>query len=162
MIDVDYLATSYDRNVWIVKKQTENLSHEESLIQLPFRANCMNWVVGHIVTNRNSVLKLLNAEDQIATTSVERYLRDTDPIMPDSSDVVAIERLIQLLEQAQANIAQCLLDMSPEELDREVAFFGNRVMTVGQWLLFFFFHDCYHTGQTEILRQAAGKDDKVI
>jgi len=25
-----------------------------------------------------------------------------------------------------------------------------------------YFHDSYHTGQMEILRQAAGKDDKII
>jgi hypothetical protein len=26
----------------------------------------------------------------------------------------------------------------------------------------FYFHDSYHIGQTEILRQAVGKDDKTI
>jgi uncharacterized damage-inducible protein DinB len=35
-------------------------------------------------------------------------------------------------------------------------------MTIGEWLLFFFFHESYHTGQTEIMRQAAGKNDKII
>jgi uncharacterized damage-inducible protein DinB len=28
--------------------------------------------------------------------------------------------------------------------------------------LFFFFHESYHTGQAELLRQASDKDDKVI
>jgi uncharacterized damage-inducible protein DinB len=35
-------------------------------------------------------------------------------------------------------------------------------MSIAEWLLFFYFHDTYHSGQTEILRQAAGKDDKII
>jgi hypothetical protein len=39
MIDPAYLATAYDRNVRIIKMQTEGLTHEDSLIQLPFRPN---------------------------------------------------------------------------------------------------------------------------
>jgi uncharacterized damage-inducible protein DinB len=39
---------------------------------------------------------------------------------------------------------------------------GGRRTRLGSALFFFFFHDSYHTGQTEILRQASGKDDKVI
>jgi len=33
---------------------------------------------------------------------------------------------------------------------------------VGFWLFFLYFHDSYHVGQTEILRQATGTDDKII
>jgi len=38
------------------------MSQADSLIQLPFRSNCMNWIVGHILTNRYNVLRLLGAE----------------------------------------------------------------------------------------------------
>lgn len=162
MIDAASIADSYARNVRIIKMQTENVTHEESLIQLPFRANCMNWIVGHLVTNRNNVLKLLDSEHCIDPTSVDRYIRDTDPLKPDSTDALPLDRLIELLEQAQENIASILAECSAEDLQRKVAFFGNTEMTVGEWLLFFFFHDSYHTGQAEIMRQAAGKDDKVI
>jgi uncharacterized damage-inducible protein DinB len=34
--------------------------------------------------------------------------------------------------------------------------------TVGEQLAFLHFHEAYHTGQTEMLRQLAGKNDKVI
>jgi uncharacterized damage-inducible protein DinB len=162
MIDTVYLASAYDRNVRIIKMQTEGLTHEESMIQLPFRANCMNWIVGHLVTNRNNILKLLDAEDHIDPISVDRYIRDSDPITADSTDALPLEQLIQLLEHTQENMASSLEAITNDELERNVAFFGNTEMTVGEWLIFFFFHDSYHAGQAEILRQAAGKDDKVI
>jgi hypothetical protein len=162
MVDGAYLASAYDRNVRVIKMQTEGLTHEESLIQLPFRANCMNWIVGHLVTNRNNVLRLLNAEDAIDSTSVDRYIRDSEPLTPDSTDALPLDQLIHLLEKAQKNISKVLEEISSDEIRRVVAFFGNTKMTVGEWLIFFFFHDSYHTGQAEILRQAAGKDDKVI
>ncbi len=34
--------------------------------------------------------------------------------------------------------------------------------TLGERVLELYFHETYHTGQTEILRQLAGVDDKVI
>jgi len=48
-----------------------------------------------------------------------------------------------------------------EELAREVqSFLGTT--TLGQLTFFLCWHESYHTGQTEALRQLAGKNDKVI
>jgi hypothetical protein len=156
------LAEAFERNIQIIKMQTEGLSQGDSLVQLPFRGNCMNWVVGHIVTNRNSVLELLGVEQPPNADLVARYKRESEPICAAGPDVLPLDRLIELLELAQAQIAGLLAEATPEELKREVAFFGRRSMPVSEWLLFFYFHDTYHTGQTEILRQAAGKNDVII
>jgi hypothetical protein len=150
------------RNVEIIKMQTAGLSHADSLVQLPFRGNCMNWIVGHILTNRYNVLKLLGAEQPDETLRAGRYGRDTAPITPDEADVLPLDELIATLEQTQSQIAGLLAKITPEDLDCQVAFFGRRTMTVADWLMFFYFHDTYHTGQTEILRQATGKNDKII
>ena len=162
MIKPNTLAESFSRNVEIVKLQTQGMTHEDSLVQLPFRANCMNWVLGHLVTNRNSILKLLQAEDLIDSTSMKHYERESEPITGDDEGTLPLEQLIQMLEQAQADIQRLLVEIKDEELTRQVAFYGRRAMTIAEWLFFFYFHDTYHTGQTEILRQAAGKNDKII
>lgn len=162
MITPATLAESFSRNVEIVKLQVAGMTQAESLIQLPFRANCMNWVLGHLVTNRNNILKLLNREDLVDATAMKRYGRESEPITGPGEGVLQLEELIHLLEQAQTNIRSILDEISEEELARQVAYFGNRSMSVAEWLVFFYFHDTYHTGQTEILRQAAGKKDKII
>ncbi len=61
MINIENMTDFYARNVEIIKMQTENLTHEDSLIQLPFRSNCLNWVVGHVLANRCNILALLGA-----------------------------------------------------------------------------------------------------
>jgi uncharacterized damage-inducible protein DinB len=38
----------------------------------------------------------------------------------------------------------------------------ERKTTVGQRVFFLYFHESYHVGQTELLRQLAGKNDKII
>ena len=162
MISPEYLASAYARNVQIVKRQTDGLSQADSLTQLPFRANCMNWVVGHLVTNRNSVLKLLGTDPALEPERAARYVRESEPITGDGPGVLPLEELLAVLERAQERLTSLLATITPDELNRQVAFLGSRSMTVGEWLLFFFFHDSYHTGQTEILRQAVGKNDKII
>ncbi len=162
MITPAYLAEAYGRNVHIIKLQTEVLSQEDSLVQLPFRANCLNWVVGHVLTNRYSVLKLLTGEPAPEAERVKRYIRESQPVTGAGDGVLPLSELLELLELAQARISSLLAEITPDALQQQIAFYGNRSMSVGEWLMFFYFHDTYHTGQTEMLRQAAGKDDKII
>ena len=57
MIDPGLLANGFESNTWVILKQVEGLTHEDSLIQPPFRGNCLNWVLGHIADNRNTMLR---------------------------------------------------------------------------------------------------------
>lgn len=162
MIHPSYLADSFQRNIRVLKMQTQGLTHAESLAQLPFRGNCMNWVVGHVVTNRNNIFKLLDAAELIEDIDLSAYARESEPITPDSDEILPLESLLELLERSQDHLKRLLAEISSEKLASKLAFFGNTEMTLAEWLLFFLFHDTYHTGQTEILRQATGADDKVI
>lgn len=162
MISPTLLADYFARNVTIVKMQIAGLSQADSLIQLPFRANCLNWVVGHMVTNRLTILRLLAARPPFDPVIVSRYERESEPICEDGPGVLSLAELVNLLEQLQAQISALLADITEEELARELAFFGSRTRPIAEWLFFFYFHDTYHTGQTEFLRQAAGPDDKII
>lgn len=162
MITPVYLADAYARNVMIIQQQTAGLNDADSLVQLPFRGNCMNWIVGHIITNRHNVLKLLDGYLPAEAALVERYGRESQPITGPGEGVLPLAELLTLLELTQQQVTARLSAITPEALTQPVAFFGNRSMPVTEWLMFFYFHETYHTGQTEILRQAAGKDDKII
>jgi hypothetical protein len=163
MLTPQQLADAFGRNVEIVKLQTQGLSHADSLIQLPFRGNCLNWVVGHLVTNRNAVLELLDGEPALDPRRVARYARESEPITADAPAVLPLAELVNILEQSQAQLAEILAAATPELLSRQAPLFGSSTTRpLSDWLFFLYFHDCYHVGQTEILRQAAGVDDKVI
>ena len=53
MITTEDLITALGRNLDVIKAQTKGLSHADSLLQLPFRGNCLNWVLGHIAGTRS-------------------------------------------------------------------------------------------------------------
>jgi hypothetical protein len=60
MINSQDLSNAFARNASIIKMQAEGLTNEDSLRQLPFHGNCLNWVLGHIVVSRDSVLETLD------------------------------------------------------------------------------------------------------
>ncbi len=162
MITRQNLVDAFTRNLEIIKEQTENLSHQQSLIQLPFRSNCLNWVVGHLLTNRCNILNLLGAEDLRPGVDLTHYERESEPILADGEGVLRLEQLISYLEETQGRIAEVLARETELSLQRPKSYRGRPEQPLAHWLFFLYFHDCYHTGQTEILRQAAGTDDKII
>lgn len=162
MIPIQTLITAFGRNIEIIQMQTENLSHQDSLIQLPFRANCLNWVVGHVLTNRFNILRLLDAEDLIPEVDLDHYQRESEPILENGKGVLDLEDLVSLLEKSQIDLSTILQEKTPEALQLPAVYRDRPERPLAGWLFFLYFHDCYHVGQTELLRQAAGKDDKVI
>ena len=161
MITTTDIIAGLERNLGIVKAQTQGLSHADSLLQLPFRGNCLNWVLGHIADNRNTMLVLLGEEAIPVAPGMGLAEDGSDPVCGDAGDILTLEQLLMVLEQGQSALTARLQKTTAEELAREVqSFLGTT--TLGQLIFFLNWHESYHTGQTEVLRQLAGKDDKVI
>lgn len=156
MISADLIARYFSLNHRVIHRQTDGLTHEDSLLQPPFRGNCLNWVLGHIVANRNQVLTLLGEDPIWREEEAASYVSDSEPI---TSSVKAhrLEKIIEDLDRSQERLNAALERVSPERLAEME---GDS--TVGQQLTGLFWHEAYHTGQTEYLRQLAGKNDKVI
>ena len=162
MITLENMEAAFSRNLEIIKMQTENLTHEQSLIQLPFRSNCLNWVVGHILTNRCNILKLLEAEEIRPDIDLNHYERDSQPVTAEGEGVIKLKELLKYLEDSQERLEAVLEQETEESLQRTASYRDRPERPVAYWIFFLYFHDCYHTGQTEIFRQAAGFDDKII
>ena len=162
MITIENILGGYARNVEIIKMQTENITHEESLIQLPFRSNCLNWVVGHVLANRCNILDLLGADDLRQGLDLDHYERESGPISGEEEGVLPLGELIQHLAESQLRLTAALEKETEVSLQRAAPYRDRAEKEIAYWIFFLYFHDSYHVGQTEILRQAAGKDDKII
>ena len=162
MIKLENITTAFTRNLEIIKMQTEGLTHEQSLIQLPFRSNCLNWVVGHVLTNRCNILQLLGVEDIRSEVDLDHYERESQPITGEGEGVLKLNDLLKYLEDSQERLEAVLEQEDEESLQRTSPYRDRPEQPVAYWIFFLYFHDCYHTGQTEIFRQAAGTNDKII
>jgi uncharacterized damage-inducible protein DinB len=161
MITNEELLEAFARNWDIVQRQTEGLSHEQCLLQLPFRGNCMNWVLGHIAGNRNSLLKALGEKPIMTEQEATRYGHGSEPVCVEGEDVIKLDRLLRMLQESQERIAVALPRLTPQDVAKVVRDHRGEI-TLGNRLFFIYYHETYHVGQTELLRQLAGKNDKII
>jgi hypothetical protein len=157
MISPQYLVSMFNRNTRIIGMQINGLTHDDSLLQPPFYGNCMNWVIGHIVRSRGTMLK--NAFGlSLTLTGEQLQTYDKTAITEDGPHVLKLEQLLEGLAETQQLIEQALSSTPVEKFTES---FGDSG-TLGEYAVGFYFHDTYHTGQTEQLRQLTGVNDKVI
>ena len=158
--DADTLTAKFQLTTYIIHRQTDGISNEDSVLQPPVRGNCMNWILGHILVDRNYVLKLLRAEPVLNDTEVKRYTRESQPVTS-LQDGIPFDQLLSKLDLSQKRIEDGLKMVTPERLE-EMDEAGDRKETVGTLIAMIHWHETYHTGQFELLRQLTGKNDKVI
>jgi uncharacterized damage-inducible protein DinB len=158
--DADTMIQSFARTWRVIHRQTEGLSNADSLIQLPFRGNCLNWVLGHILVGRNRVLELLGEPQLWGEAEKARYRTGSDPVTIEAQ-ALPLERLLADLDRSQEQIAAALESVSPAYL-AEPEESGGDDQSRGQAVAFHHWHETYHTGQLELLRQLAGKNDAII
>jgi DinB superfamily len=161
LISTEQMAAAFARNVRILHMQNDGLTHADSLIQPQCRGNCLNWLLGHLLLNRNRALVVLGAAPVVAEAEVARYPTESEPVIGDDEGVLTLDALLDRLDGSQEGIAEALRGAAPADLAKEIIVRGQPA-TVGQALFSLYFHETYHTGQAELLRQLAGKNDKVI
>lgn len=163
MYDSHVLIETLERNFGIINAQLAGVTHDESLIQPPFNSNCLNWVMGHIVQNRNKMLQLLDLPTVCTSEQCERYAYNSAPITG-GHDAFPLEQMKADLAVSNTRLVEALKSFTPEMLalrGKEVIT-GLPEFTIGWMMNFLIWHETYHTGQTDILRQASGKNDKII
>ena len=161
MINAGQLAEAFASNLDILKMQTKGLTHQDSLLQPPVRGNCLNWVLGHITVNRDRVLSILGEAPILSPGVTARYQTDSEPVTCEQEGILSLAELIDALERGQGLLSAALQRASEAELAREVQV-GETSLSIRQRLFGLYFHETYHTGQTELLRQLAGTNDKII
>jgi len=143
----------------VAKQNIDGFSHEDSLRQPKDAGNCLNWVLGHIVAERQGMLKWMGQDPLWSDEDRERYGRGSDPIV-DASEAVKWDKILQDLEATQELIRAALRELTPETLTapipQERNFLG--LDSLGEMFAAYTFHEAYHAGQTGILRRILGRE----
>lgn len=144
----------------IIHQQLKDVTYAESLLQPPFRGNCINWVIGHILTIRDECFELLGLPALLNESQRKNYGYGSEPIT-DSTRAYNLSAMVNVLDQSLDTLVKKLESLSQADLDREVHIWrGPLPLSAG--ISFMLWHESYHTGQLELLRQLTGKNDHVI
>ncbi|MBI5082415.1 MAG: DinB family protein [Chloroflexi bacterium] len=154
MIQPNSLIKMFNYNGELINKQTTGMTHEESLLQLPFEANCLNWVLGHIISSRTFPLRYVGEQPVWTDTQRARYRNGSANIMSDDEGVVKLKVLLETFNLSQERLLNGLRRVSYDDMCRPS---GNGENTIGDSLVYFHFHEAHHIGQIIYLAQFAGK-----
>lgn len=156
----EQLINNFGATVLVVKRQTDGLSHADSLLVPPFRGNCLNWVLGHIVKGRNEALQRLGAEPLWSQKTMDLYTSGSDHEFA-RANALPLEQLLSDLEETQTRLESELKNASETLLDSEIQV-GTHMTSVRARLDGLHWHETLHAGSLELLRQLAGKNDQVF
>ena len=123
------------------------------------RGNCFNWVLGHIVENRDKALKMFGETAVLTEEEAALYCRGSEPIT-DGDTAVPFARLLADFNDQHACIVAGLGQAEESQFDEIVN--EKNGFSFGDRLAFLHWHETYHVGQLEFLRQLAGTDDAII
>lgn len=159
-IDLWRFQTRMTRDV--VRANVDGLTHEDSLIQPHPGGNCLNWVLGHLLSVYNETLPLLSQEPVMSGDLLERYARGAPPIR-NRAEALDFQELLTTWDDAVQRVDAGLAALAPDVLDRPVpdSPSGDPDETVRSLLTVVMFHQAYHAGQTAVLRRIAGKEGAI-
>jgi hypothetical protein len=142
----------------VVRLNVEGISHEESLIHPQPEGNCLNWVIGHLVSAYQSIFPLLGQEPVMGEGRLKPYARHSSPLK-DSAEAVPLQELLAVFGTASERVDAGLAVLAPKKLDEPAPYSptNDPKETVRSLLASISFHQAYHAGQTGLLRRVIGK-----
>lgn len=136
-------ATVFKYTGLLINRSLADISHEESLIEPEKGGNSINWILGHLVYSKDSILKSLGLETLCNFIYKDNYERGTK-LKPDCA--IEIKDILKLYNEGHEKLMKQLeeIQITDEEIRENIIFLG--------------FHEAYHTGQIGLLRRMLGKE----
>lgn len=136
-----------------LERNLDGISDGECLASPEAGGNCINWIVGHLLSSRDGVHALLGLDPAWPASmgASDPYRRGSAGLPADRA--VPLSELRGALGRSQTAVIAALEQISPERLAEQ----ASETMTVGERLAFLGFHEGYHVGQTGLLRRVLGK-----
>jgi hypothetical protein len=147
------LAQDYEFNAMLVHRLVDGLTQEETLIQLLFEVNCLNWVLGHIVANRSHALEVVGVEHDWQEDIRKLYRTGTENVRQDGEST-HVDALLKYLDESVDKLKAALENASQEYLSELFTNYRGE-KTREAHLSSFHWHETYHIGQLEIFRALA-------
>ena len=150
---VNMLGTSN----YVIKEKTEGLTHADSMLQLPFPGNCMNWILGHLMVYRMQCLGNIDGVSKADEDELALYGFGSEPMTDPRQSHPARKRCWRVSmispSRSEPRSKRCPNPAWDDLLDEEQG------VTVAQRLHFnLVYHEAYHVGQLEPLYELAIKN----
>ena len=156
------LARMYEFSYAALNRNLQDLNHEDTVVLPEGGGNCLNWVLGHVVSARSAVLMLAGATTAPTGDGMAVYRRGSHPEGTDGFADLA--KLRAVFDETQKHLIPALAALSEEALNSSVPEEHRRpplTGSIGEALIRLHYHEGYHNGQIGLLRRLAGKEGAI-
>jgi len=155
------LASMYEFSYMVLSRNLAELSHEDSVFIPEPGGNCINWVLGHIISARGMMLLLTGAGTPVLSEAEAAVFARGSAALKTGDQGVDLDRLRSALQESQKKLVPALQGLSDATLAADVPEKLKRPPlsgSVGDALARLCYHEGYHNGQIGILRRLVGKE----
>jgi hypothetical protein len=149
------LAAMYGLDHQVLKINLDGITHADSLVGPEPYGNCINWIMGHLVCQRSSILTMVGEKPIWGAVEIEMYKRGAPPIT-DPAKALPFDRIMADLDRSQELLIPALARLTERQLAE-----ADERGTLADKLGFLQFHEAYHAGQIGLLRRLLGKEGKI-
>ncbi|WP_288447280.1 hypothetical protein [uncultured Chryseobacterium sp.] len=142
--DIEIIKNQVASTYYVITANIEDITHEESMIFPNGEANCMNWILGHLIYIRNPLLNILGEESVWDREKFSFYNRG-EIALNHKDKLISFEDLKAYLKQSQ--------DKLEAKLNMLESFEPEMIKDISTLSL----HEIYHSGQLGYLRRILGK-----
>lgn len=146
------IKTLFGITAWVINETTKDFTDQDALFQPKPHGNCANWILGHLLRSRMAILRSLGAEPEWDESHGSQYARGTAGIT-NSASAIPYTELLATFNRTQEALTAALDQAGDEALAKM-----GKEKTRFDELLFYHFHEGYHSGQLSIIRRLLGKD----
>jgi uncharacterized damage-inducible protein DinB len=137
----------------------DGMTQEDSLVRPSGGGNCANWILGHLVSVHNDLMKVAGADpvwedEQLARAGFE-------PI-EDASSAIDWDTLRERFFASRDRCLEAIGRLSDEALAEPMQDPFGRQTTRGGLLGVLAFHQTYHVGQLGLARRFAGREGAIL
>lgn len=151
---------SFEYGLEFLRKQTQDLTESEMVLQPEPLNNHPAWVLGHLTASCQAAGREIGITPWLPTDWAARFGSGSKPV----DDVAAYEsktELVNVLDDAQSRVAAEIRQLSPEQLGAPLSHdrYGDAFPTLRHAIVqMLVAHQAYHIGQVVIWRKLIGKD----
>lgn len=141
----------------MVEMFCEDLKPEEYLFRTTPKANCVAWLLGHLISIDHRVTKALGGTNlpELPEGFTQRFSREGDA--PGANDFGDVTKLLPLFRESRMAFVNATLAVNQSTLDRPLEKPSPRYSTNGEMVAFMAHHTAMHAGQITMIRRALGR-----
>lgn len=144
---LQFLKIQIDFNNSVISKNISGISHKESMVFHEYEANPFNWIFGHLIFIRNTMIQVLGGKKVWKDDEFSFYNRGEIPKNHiDNIDFDILKSYFKDSENELNRILSKTENIKPENLED---------------LAGLMLHEIYHAGQLGYIRRLLGKEGMI-